>query len=300
MSNARRQTMKNIALAESLGRERRDRVGAVLSIVLHILALMLIIAIFPEPSVRPDKEPEQTITITKRLTIVHRPKPAPTAPPVIARAPVQAAAPAAASAPKIAVTLRIPTAPVRPDLPVPHVLKHLILKQKPKTVAYVPPAATRPVVSRPEANGQLSSAHLAQINRDLGQAIAADRTGIDGALSGTSTQVAYTKHYSADVGSFTTGELRHHGLCDPIKNWQQDGYNYYFVACNVRFSDGTYERQPVPWPVRFKPSRDPFAGTFGGEEPLALPLPGWTLPAGETITKELRQYALDNGVTLPQ
>jgi hypothetical protein len=292
--------MKNVALADTLGRERRDRVGAVVSIVLHILGLMLIIAIFPEPPVRPDKEPEQIITITKRLTLEHRPTPEPTAPPVIARAPVQAAAPAAASAPKIAVTLRIPTAPVRPDLPVPHLLRHLILKQKPKTVAYVPPVATRPVVSRPEANGQLSSAHLAQINRDLGQAIASDRTGIDGALNGTSTQVDYTKHYSADVGSFTTGEMRHHGLCDPIKSWQQDGYNYYFVACNVRFSDGTYERQPVPWPVRFKPSHDPFAGTYGGQEPLALPLPGWTLPAGETITKELRQYALDNGVTLPQ
>jgi hypothetical protein len=94
--------------------------------------------------------------------------------------------------------------------------------------------------------------------------------------------------------------MRHHGLCDPIKSWQQDGYNYYFVACNVRFSDGTYQRQPVPWPVRFKPSRDPFAGTFGGSEPLALPLPGWTLPAGETISKELREYAQDQGVTLPQ
>jgi hypothetical protein len=295
--------MKNIALAEALGRERRDRVGAVLSIVLHILALMLIIAIFPEPQVKPDKEPEQVITITKRLTIAHRPKPtpAPTAPPVIAQAPVKPAAPAAAAAPKIAVSLRIPTAPVRPDLPVPHVLKHLILKQKPKTVTFVPHAEVRPpVLSRPEANGQFSSARLAQINRDLGQAIASDRSGINGALAGTSTQVDYTKHYSADVGSFTTGEMRHHGLCDPIKSWQQDGYNYYFVACNVRFSDGTYERQPVPWPVRFKPSRDPFAGTFGGEEPLALPLPGWTLPAGETITKELRQYALDNGVTLPQ
>ena len=129
-------------------------------------------------------------------------------------------------------------------------------------------------------------------------AIAAVRAGHD-PLAGTTAAPDYTTKQYTDVASFTTGELRHGGLCDPDKSWQEGGYDYYFVSCNVRFPGGTYQREAVPWPIRFKPTSDPFNGTLGHEEPLSMPLPGWTLPAGERIAKELREYALDHGVQLP-
>jgi hypothetical protein len=279
--------------AYAVERQRRERVGLVGSIAIHLFVLAYVIAILPQQVQRQDT-PEQIVTITRRLTIERRPKPAPTA---IAH--VAVATPKPRPRPVVSVvSAHAPVKAARAPLPAPAPRLHRRLAlQKPKTLAFVPHHA-RPAEAQPARVAQLSSARIARIDQDLGDAIAEDRAGHD-ALAGTTTQPDYASHYSADVGSFTTGELRHHGLCDPIKSWGADGYDYYFVSCNVRFSDGTYERQPVPWPVRFKPNHDPFNGTFGGEEPLAIPLPGWTLPAGETISKELREYVIQQGGQLP-
>ena len=275
-------------------RERRERVGLVVSIALHAFVLVYLLALLPRPVSQPDNAPEQIVTITQRpLTIEKRPKPAPTAITHVAVTPPR-------PPPRPVVSLRVPKTPLRAVLPVPapRPQHRIALRKAPPTIAFVPHHVARPSEAQAARVAQLSSARLARIDQDLGEAIAADRAGHD-ALAGTTPQPDYTAHYSADVGSFTTGELRHHGLCDPIKSWDADGFDYYFVSCNVRFSDGTYERQPVPWPVRFKPNHDPFNGTFGGVQPLALPLPGWTLPAGETISKELREYVIDQGGQLP-
>jgi hypothetical protein len=281
------------AAADEVGHERRDRVGFVVSLGFHALAIAYIISILPGPVQPDEKAPEQVITITQR--------PRPTPPPTPQPTPRPTIEPAATALPTPAplVANRQPVTPARPHAPEPRPQHHVTARPAPAKLAFIPHHIAPPPELHSQRVTQLSSAHLAQIDRDLGQAIAADRQG-ENALAGTATQPDYAKHYAADVGSFTTGALRHGGLCDPIKSWEADGYDYYFVSCNVRFGDGTYERQPVPWPVRFKPDRDPFNGTLGHEEPLALPLPGWTLPAGETISKELRQYALDRGVQLPE
>lgn len=283
--------------SDEVGHERRDRVGVVVSLCVHALAIAYIVSILPQPVAADKKTPEQIITITQRPRPTPPPTPPPTPRPTIV--PVSTAPPT----PVPVVANRAPVTPANPHLRasriLPRTLPRTVRLPVPAKVAFVPHHVAPPPELHSEHVAQLSSAHLAQIESDLGQAIASDRAG-ENALAGTATQPDYEKHYGADVGSFTTGALRHGGLCDPIKSWSDAGYDYYFVSCNVRFADGTYERQPVPWPIRFKPDRDPFNGTLGHEEPLAMPLPGWTLPPGETITKELRQYALDRGVQLPE
>jgi hypothetical protein len=288
--------MSTGAKAYAVERQRRERVGLVVSVAVHLLVLAYVIAILPQQVQREDT-PEQIVTITRRLTIERRPKPAPTA---IAHVAVTTPKPQPQRRSQPVVSARVPVTVPRAALPAPAPRLHrrVAAQKTPRTLAFVPHHAARPAEAHPARVAELSSARISRIDRDLGDAIAADRAGRN-VLAGTETQPDYASHYSADVGSFTTGELRHHGLCDPIKNWNADGYDYYFVSCNVRFSDGTYERQPVPWPVRFKPNHDPFNGTFGGEEPLAIPLPGWTLPAGETISKELREYVIQQGGQLP-
>jgi hypothetical protein len=281
-------------------RGRRDRAGFVLSLTIHAIVLTILIAIWPheERSVR--ETAEQTVTITQRpITITKR---------RVAIEPRRASsAVAAAAAPAPAPRkLRIAALPAVAPLPAPAV--HSVRKPAPirtyapvhAKIAFVPPhvSAAPPAATEKTVPGHLGNDQLAAIDRDLGAAIAADRAGHD-PLAGTTSAPGYTTKQYTDAAAFTTGELRHGGLCDPDKSWQADGFDYYFVSCNVRFPDGTYEREAVPWPIRFKPDRDPFNGTLGHEEPLSMPLPGWTLPSGERIAKELRLYALDHGVQLP-
>lgn len=143
----------------------------------------------------------------------------------------------------------------------------------------------------------LGDARIAQIERSLGAALASDRRGRD-PLAVEAGPPAASVHHGLDVNGLTTGDRDHHGLCDPVKSWADDGYDYYYVACNVRFSDGTVERQSVPWPIRFSPADDPFAGTARSEKPLAAPLAGWHLPPNETVSAELRAYARELGADL--
>lgn len=268
---------------------RRDRVGFVLSLALHAILLTILIAIWPREERINRETPEQVVTITQRPITIERRK-ALVSP---------AAAPASGG-------LHLASVPTPAPLALPAVLRaakpaprHTYVPQRTPRVAYVPHRALRaPVPAQANGRGSLGNAQLAAIDRDLGAAIASDRAAHD-PLAGTTAAPDYTTKQYTDAEAFTTGELRHGGLCDPEKDWTADGYDYYFVSCNVRFPDGTFVREAVPWPIRFPPNRDPFNGTLGHQEPLAMPLPGWTLPSGEKVAKELREYALDHGVTLP-
>ncbi len=260
---------------------RRPRTAAVVaSLVLHLIVSFFISL----QRVRPASESVSTV---QRL--VFERKPAPTPRPIRQR-PV---------APRhVAVVTRAPVAPARRArraMPLPHVASKPVLLPP----AYHPPKELSKIVPRaaPERPRVLSDSRIAQIENGLRSAIASDRGRID-PLAGTTSAVAGPKHYTADAFNFGEGDRHHHGLCDPIKDWTEGDYDYYFVSCNVRFSDGTFQRQAVPWPVRFTKTSDPFNGTAAGEKPLAMPLPGWHLPPGETVTPELREYARANGVDL--
>jgi len=263
----------------------------VLSIVVHLVLGF----VFLHPRA-PATAPSETVATTQRLRFdrkilptpqpSRRPIPRPPAPHRLRAEPIVAPAALPVPAPLARVRVRpvpVPAArmPVAPLARAPHArVRHHPL---------APPVA----VARPT----LGDAQIAQITNHLAAAIATDVAQRAQAIAVAPAPLTTPKHYALDASNFTAGDRRSHGLCDPIKNWEQGDYDYYYVACNVRFSDGTFERQSVPWPVRYARTDDPFKGT-SGEKPLPAPLPGWQLPAGEMVSPELRAYARERGVII--
>ncbi len=282
-------------------RARRRRLGAGGSLAVHILVALLFVLLAP---LFPKTETETRSSSPEIVTITHRerhPKAAAQPPPAVAvhqptkTVVVNKAAPPPvphpkAAVPKPAVAPRVAQATAPP--------KTTHRSKKPAAVAAAPRAAP---VAQPgaAAHSSYSRSRIDQIEHDLAQSIAQQRSGINPIAVGTSEPTPAMKHYGPAIAAFDIGDARtHHGLCDPIKDWVEDGYDYYYVACNVRFSDGTMQRESVPWPVRFLASNDPFSGTAGKDLPLAMPLPGWKIAPGAYVSKELREYAHDHGVDI--
>ncbi len=275
-------------------RARRGRVALVISVALNLLGVALFWHLVQMPrETRERRSPMEVVTISKR------PHPTPTAvPPRVVRVP---------PVPLVAVTPQPVVAAAPPVASAPHPTPRREppkLVERPAELAKHGGASHARPQSEPPQPGEaasqratLNAQKIAQITQDLQGEIDADR-GAHGPLAVAPAPAPTMKRFAMDVGDLTAGGLNHHGLCDPIKDWQADGFDYYYVACNVKFSDGTFERQDVPWPVRFPPNDDPFAGTAHHDKPLAMPLPGWHLGPGETVTVELREYAHDHGVDI--
>jgi len=277
-------------------RARRARLALVISIVLNLIGLTLFWHLFILP-----RDVSERRSRTEIVTLTHKPRvvaePVVVQPRVVRRPP----------RPQVRVQRPVVAVAPAPAARAPHLAKHPLpphaAPRRAELAKYGGGSPTRsvPVVAAPgnvsAKPPQLSAQKLAQVEQDLQGDIDAER-GAHGPLAVAPEPAPTMKRYAMDVGDLTTGELNHHGLCDPISDWKADGFDYYYVACNVRFSDGTVQRQDVPWPVRFPPGDDPFNGTSHHDEPLAMPLPGWHLPAGETVTVELREYAHDHGVDI--
>jgi len=257
-------------------------IAVVASLFLHLLFALFFPALRPVfTALRPVPRPTPREIVTIEHLTFERRKPAPHRHKAPAAAPPL---PRVAQQPATAPRPLLPRAPVQP-----HATHVALAKPAPAPVRVVPAALGHP---------KLSDRTIAHIEEDLGASIRADRTGED-PLNNVPTDAPppEPKHYTADYSSL---ELGGHGLCDDIKSWSDGTWDWYFVACNMHLDDGTVERQPVPWPIRFSPNDDPFAGTMRGvgEVPLPLPLPGWHLPAGETVSDQLRQYASAHGVEI--
>lgn len=275
---ARRRTRRSFA---RLFRRRRRTVAIVLSVLVHLVAAFLFLHHRSVPA-------SETVATTQRITFdrkappTPKPTPKPTLPPVPVTRPLPVAIPLPVPAPLARARLAPPHVALAKPARIPH--RHVAPRELSKPARHAP--------------ATLSESRIAQITNELRSEIASDAALRPRAVAVAPEPLATPRRYALDASNFLQGNRTAHGLCDAIKNWTEGAYNYYFVACNVRFSDGTYQRQAVPWPVRFPPGDDPYAGTAGGEKPLAMPLPGWRLPAGETVSPELRDYARGHGVVI--
>ncbi len=297
---------------------RRDRAGVLGSLVVHALAALVFgvllsrIFVTPKPEVTTRTE---TITLAKKTPppkLAIQPQPRAAAPARLAVVPPPRAVvppPRAVVPPPRAIAPPHPAVvpPLRVIVPQ-HVPRRVVSVPRqaappvPAPVATSPPVfarGTRPSPQRPGRN-RLSGAQIASIQNDLATSIAQDRAAIDPIHVDHPAPLATPKDYGATYTAFDdVGEgKRGHGLCDPITNWVADGFDYYYVVCNVRSSDGSSHRENVPWPVRFPPDDNPFVGTAKGSVPLAMPLPGWHESSNTEISEELRSYAKDHGVSL--
>jgi len=269
--------------------------------VLSLLLNVILISLFVHGYRMPDFKPEHT-SPDEKLKIEHIPRLTP-AVVKVATAP----APRSHAAASASVALPIPkplpvviphhtlVAPPIAPKPLPHPKYRRVYE--PRVVASLQQPPSKPAVTHASPH-RFSAQQLADIQSDLGASIAHDRDR-ENPLAGTATSTQPTmKHYGMDVSTLTAGGVNHHGLCSPVKSWFEDGWDYYYLTCNVRASDGTYDVESIPWPVRYRPSADPNNGTGPDNAPIAMPLPGWHLTPGTYVADGVRQYALEHGVSL--
>jgi hypothetical protein len=279
---------------------RRLGAALLLSLLLHVLFAFVLPALPTVPfAPKPEPTPPEIVRldrlkVTRQTPVRHTPRHVARAAPV---APVHVSHEVATiplPAPPRAILQTVPLAPVPQRHELAKAAPHAPAQPPAARVAYAKP---EPPAEHPAARGRphLTDQTLAHVEDDLGAAIREDRSGIDPLDVPHAAATPGPKHFGPDYGPL---ELGGHGLCDPIKDWTDAGYDYYFVACNMHLDDGSVERQPVPWPIRFPPSADPFLGTLQHDVPLPLPLPGWHLPSGEYVSDQLRQYANDHGAAL--
>jgi hypothetical protein len=153
----------------------------------------------------------------------------------------------------------------------------------------------------PSNPSQLSQERIQQIESDLSRTIAQARSDTN-PLRVPPQPATAPKHYTIQMQN-VAGDLRgYQGVCDPIRDWQSDGYDYYYVSCNVLLANGNLERQPMPWPIHFRPNQDPFNGSMSQSQiqrvPVPGPDPGWKLPPGGQASSEMRDYARRHGIDI--
>jgi hypothetical protein len=288
--------------------ERFFMLAIVLSLLVHLLAALLWIFAVPRLAklrVVPAPAPtEQFVTISSAIQIekraVPRPQnparpPAPAPKPVPRQMPQKAEPPAwyhrELTSPKLAAQ---PAPPESTPLerPTPHPAR-VRSTPVPRRVAQVNPGES----SQESKRSPLTQKKIDELEQEFSRTIAQVRSESN-PLRVPQEAPAAPKHYTTQMVGVDGRLTGFQGMCDPVKSWEADGWDYYFVACNVAFDDGRVERQGVPWPVRFRPEADPFTGTGTRSVPLAPPLPGWRLGPGEVIAPELRRYLHDRGVDL--
>jgi len=302
-----------ITTSEDSRRERRWlQIALVASIAVHLIGALFyfratdLLAKVHIPLFKPpDKE---VVTLSSAIRLDKRPKPAPAAKPK--SQPPRPRSPQSAPNPETLPQLPAPSyvvheltknAPKAPPNPTPLPTrvptsppeKHVALSQKPAERAERPTQATLP--------SRLSQEEITRIENDLSQTIAHVRSDTNPLVVPRQTPGAPRRFRMQMLGSLNDMH-GYQGLCDPIKSWQQNGYNYYYVTCNVQLSEGELQRQAMPWPIHFPPNRDPFNGSMGYQEiqrvPVPGPDPGWKLPPGVSATPEMRDYAHRHGVDI--
>jgi hypothetical protein len=294
--------------------ERRDRrfllIALIGSIVVHLLGALFYVQTTGLLTKIPFlKHPEkEVVTLSSAIRLDKRPKPVPVQKPK-------------SQPPRPRTPLSPPNPQTLPELPAPAKVVHELAKsiptaqpnpsalptvepsalperrvaslQKPTTHAGKPRQATLPSLSQEE---------LSRIENDLSRTIAQARSDTNPLNVSRQAPAASTRRYRMQMLGAPSEMNGYQGLCDPLKSWQQNGLDYYYVSCNVQKFDGNLERQAMPWPVHFPPNRDPFNGSMMANEVQRVPVPGpdpdFKLPPGAYASPEMRDYARRHGVNI--
>lgn len=158
----------------------------------------------------------------------------------------------------------------RPEKPQPREVRREIARFDPRSVNPPPAHAVTIGAAQQQAIFEKTIARLREQNNPL---ISAARPAAT-----PEAPKRYQFDFSGSVGTAPSAE----GILTPEKSWRDGGYDYYYVRYWVQYADGSTETGIVPWPLRYKPSQDPFR--LGLEHfPLPAPMPDYVLPSGTNL-----------------
>lgn len=233
-----------------------------LSLVLHFIAGPLLVWLFGvrlSPIAQP--APQVVVMRITSSSIRHASQPKPQ------RAHLPAARPAAQVHP---VERPQQLAQSKALQPQPHEVRREIARFDPRSIH--PPPAHAIAVNAPQTQEAMYERTIAKLRAENNPLLSAARPV---------SQPAAPKHYSYDFSGVGTAPDSE-GVLTPVQSWHDGGYDYYYVRYWVQYADGSTETGVVPWPLRYRPSQDPFR--LGLEHfPLPVPLPDYVLPGGTNL-----------------
>ncbi len=207
--------------------------------------------------------------------------PAPRAIPVPTLAPVPTAVPTRVPPPKPVVAAR--PEPVRPRLGHADVPQHA------------------PSASRSTARAGYSERQIAALDAQFQHTIdSAQHALAEGPQtqaqpqSGGGTQTM--KRYAGILAGRSEDALASQGICDPLDTpTRSGGYNYYYLRCNVTFTDGYTEEVSFPWQFKFTPREDPFREDGRQHRfPVQPPPDGFVLPHPFALSRTICAFYHDD------
>ena len=274
------------------GSPRAFRIAVVASLLVHLIAIVFALAVndglhrfagFRAPVHLARKRPDEVVTISSAIRFEKRARPVPEPQRPIARR-----------------ALPPVVAPQKPAYAAPALLRHELAKVARASAPplRVAPPVRAPPVTRPEPTRpiapiapMLTQERLAQIDRDLAKTVAQVRAYVDPMRTVVRERPAAPVHYRVQMEGKSGSLHRGQGTYSPIKAWHADGLDFYYVTYEYVYPDGTYETGSVPWPIHFRPAKDPFANDrldLLARTPLPSP-PNDYVPPG-TLGKALRVY----------
>jgi hypothetical protein len=259
---------------------------------------------------KPDKE---VVTLSSAIRLDKRAKPVP-----VAKPKSQPPRPRSPESPPNPQTL--------PELPAPAKVVHELAKSAPNAPPNPTPLPSQASTALPEKRvadlqkpaeraerprqatlpSHLSQEEISRIENDLSRTIAQARSDTN-PLAVPRQAPAAPRRYTMQMNGVAGDPRNYQGTCEPTgTSWQDKGFDFYYVACNVLTFKGTVERQPMPWPVHYPPNRDPFNGSMTAAQVERMnrevgvpgPAPDFKLPSGAYASPEMRDYARRHGVEI--
>ncbi len=239
-------------------RRRRLTLAALLSLVVHIIALPLLVwLLFARVFLIPPNQKPETVSVSTaaRLEKTNRPLPKNITKPVVSQVtqpkPVPSSAP-----PRHELAKEVPSAPAQPPKPV-----------------------------RQPSLGQTLAQQEAQFARTAAK-LHAENDPLSVATP-NGTPASTQKQIINEMGKDHQETV--YAILTPTKHWIDGGLSCYYTSYDMRTSAGGEDDGDIPWPVCYPKNHDRMLPlNYPHALPVPFPPPGYVLPPGTYLTVFMR------------
>jgi len=126
--------------------------------------------------------------------------------------------------------------------------------------------------------GPYTDQQLAALQKQFAQTIAQARTRSN-PLSVPSEPPAGQRPYKLQMRGIYAYLRNGEGTITPTREWNQDGFNYFYMNYETVYSDGAFETGSIPWPARWPANTVADIMRPGWHGPMPCPAPGYSFPS---------------------